>query len=115
MHSQRYKKKNAQSKRKKHEAKERSEARSKKTECWSSEKRGSKEDVSKSEVQRTVQLDQPPREILVSSSPASTERNRYKKRLVESNWDKYDLPSEREYVHESIAHLSYFLSLQSRA
>ena len=115
MHSQRYKKKNAQAKRKKHEAKERSEARSKKTECWSSEQRGSKEDVSKCEVQRTVQSEQPPREILVSSSPASTERNRYKKRLVESNWDKYDLPSEREYVHESIAHLTYFLSLQLRA
>ena len=98
MHSQRHKKKNAQFKRKKHEAKERSEARSKKTECWSSEQRGSNEDDSKLVLQSTVKSEQPTREILASGSPANTERNRYKKRLVESNWDKYDLPSECECV-----------------
>ena len=98
MHSQRHKKKNAQFKRKKHEARERSEARNKKTEGWATEQRGNEEDDSKLALQPKIVSEEPSREILVTSSPASTERNRYRKRLVESNWDKYDLPDESEWV-----------------
>ena len=94
MQSQRQKKKNAQFKRKKHEAKERSEARSKRTECWSSEQTGNKEGDSKLALQPTIESAEPAREIIVTTSPASTEKNRYRKRAVESNWDKYDLPGQ---------------------
>ena len=94
MQSQRQKKKNAQFKRKKHEAKERSEARSKRSESWSSEQRGNKEDESRLTLQPTIV--EPPPELNATSSPASTERNRYRKRLVESNWAKYDPSSQGE-------------------
>lgn len=105
MHSQRHKKKNAQFKRKRHEAKERSEARSKQNECLAPEGRNNGEDDHKlATLQPTVESDKESRESLVTIAPVSGERSRYKKRVVESNWDKYDLPSQGGYMPEISVH-----------